>query len=346
MNLYLFIHPAPYNSIFTDLCLSDKNTTILFYDSLDIGHTEWGIHFSKLSKCFLPHSPVRKYLRLFRSILAADSVVIPGYSRPESIFSSVFAFILQKKLVLSCDTTQPSSIVPISLIQLVYSGFWAASSCTTDYLISNNISKDVIFTGCYTITSSSYLPSTPSLSWISNHRDSHSYLFVGKLIPSRCILTTISAFFDAGIPNSTLYVVGDGPDLFAAQKIVAANSDSKAQVVLLGALPFSQIHQYYFLCSNYVHFGGEPFSTALELAALYGLHIASSLNCGFIHDLIKFGGTPVSITNSPSSLSLIFHTLADLSAKSTISQVNAMAVHKRLSFSLDQFTDLNIFLDD
>ena len=346
MNLFLFIHPAPYNSIFYVRCRTNHNTKLVFFDSFDIGHSEWGITFTKLAPFFLPHFVLARYFRLFLAIISSQSVVIPGYSRPESIFSILISLLFFKKRVLACDSTKSSKIIPPFLLRKLFAGFWSSSVATTNYLISLGVDQNTIFTGCYTITDSLFIPQRPSIDSILSIRNTKSFLFVGKLIPSRNILSTISSFYDLNIQASTLFVIGDGPDFASAEKIISENHDKSCSVLLLGNLPFDQIHNYYVSCTNYVHFGEEPHSTALELASLYGLNIASSLNCGYVHDLIRFGGNPVLLEDCLSSLSSSFQQLYDISLSSPFSHANYHSSYKRKQFAMSQFLSLIDFLNE
>lgn len=345
MILFLFIHPAPYNSLFYERCINSSRAKVVFYDPLDYGHAEWGLPFDKLKSFFLPKSTILRYISLLYLVFSAKSIVVPGYSRPESFIAIFLSRLLLKKCVLACDSTKPSRLFPTSLLRKLFQGFWSSSFSTLRFLMSNEIDKDIIFSGCYTITGSSFLPIQPSSSTILTLRLPTSYLFVGKLIPSRQILVTISSFYDLNIPGSTLFVVGDGPDFASAEKLVEANSQKSCTVNLLGNLPFKQIFDLYISCSNYIHFGSEPYSTALELAALYGLNIAASLDCGYIHDLIHFGGEPVLVTNSSRSLVDSLQRLSCISAYSSFSTNNCLSAHRRRAHSLSEFSRLNTFLN-
>ena len=219
-----------------------------------------------------------------------------------------------------------------------------SSQSSRKFLASNNIDIDNIFNGCYTISASSFIPRLPKKSHIISSRDPNSFLFVGKLIPERNILATISSFYSIDIEGSTLYVIGDGPDFASAQELVENNIHKSCTVVLLGSLPFDQIHQNFILCANYVNFGSEPYSTALELAAFYGMNISSSLNCGFMHDLVYFRGDPVLNDYSLKSFYSSYKRLHQMSLISSYSTSNCSSALLRRDHSLCQFDSLVRFL--
>ena len=94
------------------------------------------------------------------------------------------------------------------------------------------------------------------------------YLFVGHFTPERRVPALVRAFLETARADSALLLIGQGPDL---EEVTALARRPGGQVRVVPGVPFDHLHAYYGRADAYVHPGGEPYSLAMQEAALLGI---------------------------------------------------------------------------
>ncbi len=112
------------------------------------------------------------------------------------------------------------------------------------------------------------------------------YLFVGHFTPERRVPALVRAFLETARADSALLLIGQGPDL---EEVTALARRPGGQVCVVPGVPFDHLHAYYGRADAYVHPGGEPYSLAMQEAALLGIPLVSSRSVGAAHDYLVPG---------------------------------------------------------
>lgn len=122
-----------------------------------------------------------------------------------------------------------------------------------------------------------------------NHRlTNFTWIAVGRLIPSKGMLTLLKAFAQAlkSCPNQQLWIVGDGPQL-AAIKNNIHQLQLTSTVTLLGAMPRAQVQAYLAKAHAFVLLSeSETFGVSYIEAMAMGLPVVAT-DCGGPSDFVN-----------------------------------------------------------
>lgn len=360
-NLTIFSHhPAPYRDYFFNH-LKDYfgNFNVVYYYDHAITHKEWDKQtIFNYNVDFLENDKILKipilgdlHLGVFRYLFKKNTLfVIPGYIPSTSLIILVLLFTLRIPYIYSADTTLTSEDIKKKSIRTsVISTFvkkskaiWVPGLASERYHQKISLGKVPILKGVYLLDSESlYIKTSPTklLEHLINSKKM-TFLFIGKLIPSRNIVTLCNAFNKlSSIYNSRLIIVGDGPDQEEVEKLIAQNID----IILVDKLPFEQIHFLYSIADCYIHPGSEPYSLAVQEAFYFNLPIIASYKVGATHDLLvdEINGFLLNNTEEQdlymAMLKMILHPLDDKLLKKENKRIKE-------TFSLSKYLDAFINL--
>lgn len=320
----LCIHPAPYRDpVIQSLCNIDQyEVTVFYYFAKDEGHLEWDYKdtsFKKIygNKYLKLNSVDGLHLNVFFWVLKKkyDVVVIPGYSRYNSLMAIILCFLFRRPYILSSDkvsqskTRQRFTLKLINILEKIIvscsSALWVAGYMSRQYYNSLGVPDKKIFEGSYCLMSNVISDNV----FINMREEAHSrlcdkyflnknaiiILSVGKFKAFRRYLNLLKAItklniFEKEAKSFFLFLIGDGDQMADINQYITENRVDN--IVLCGNVSFTNLSTYYFGSNIFIHPGAEPYSTALEYAANCGLTIISTREVGYVHDYVRLGGKP------------------------------------------------------
>ena len=112
------------------------------------------------------------------------------------------------------------------------------------------------------------------------------FLMVANMTPNRCHKVLLDAFrrLPEGL-SASLVLIGTGPKQSEIETL--CRSDAFRNVRLIGPVPFRALAGWYAAADAYVHSGYEPYSTALQFAAIVGLPIVTTVGVGAAADYLE-----------------------------------------------------------
>lgn len=176
-------------------------------------------------------------------------------------------------------------------------GYIANGKLTKDYLISQGVSSDVIFTGGMCADSNQLAMDCSQLSIdekIKLKQQLHinnkgiTYIYVGRLIERKGINYLLNAWekhYNTN-PNDTMLIIGDGPLL----KTYLEKYNSKNNIMFTGAIDYNNIYKYYAISDVFIIPTLEDnWSLVVPEAMACGLPIACSIYNGCYPELVQEG---------------------------------------------------------
>ena len=320
----LSIHPAPYRDpvfkLFSDKDLYDL--TVIYYFKDDEGHRVWDYNCRSLYRTFAKY-----YCKLsgsdgvhFSILLSLikyryDVVLIPGYSRYNSFVAILYCLLTKTPYILSSDKIKSIIVSPKRFKKIKKyienkiinnaNALWVPGNKSRQYYNSIMVENKKIFEGSYCLESE--IISNNDI--VKKKKEAHSILCTQYgFEPNAIILLTVGMFksfrmypnllhaiskvnkLAIELPPFYLLMIGDGTQKNKINEI--KNQFRIDNVILCGNVTFSSLKQYYYGSNIFIHPGAEPYSTALEYAALTNLTIVSTREVGYIQDYINFGGYP------------------------------------------------------
>lgn len=310
-------HPAPYRDpLFRLLHERGFDIEVAFYFNSDPGHHEWkwkplvypswtsNRRLSILTYNFPLHLDILSWVIISKY----DALVVSGYDKPTSWLAILFAKLRLKKVVMALDTVMnPEQVGALRKAKDLFKNlligscdlYWVPGRASIDYLSSLGIPEERIFCGLYCLdppsqrqySDSAALRRRKLRSRLGIADDAIVFLFVGKLTQARRVDLLLDSWSSiGGDVKRYLVVVGDGPcfEILSKRK----KNLKLVNVYFFGAVAYARLPEVYQASDIYVHPGTEPYSTALERAALEGLAIVSNHNVGYVSDLLSRGAVP------------------------------------------------------
>jgi glycosyltransferase involved in cell wall biosynthesis len=111
------------------------------------------------------------------------------------------------------------------------------------------------------------------------------YLFVGNFIPSRNALLLLEAYKRIATDETAIIMVGRGEQY--EDICTFAHDNAGMNIHVIPGVPFDELHYYYAIANAYVHPGREPYSLALQEAAIMGIPIVSTREVGAAWDYLE-----------------------------------------------------------
>ena len=305
-------HPAPYrDSTYSTLVKRGViDVLVLNIFQQDRGHSYWNLHqptypninlnaSQRILKYCLLHHMTFQYLRRNRF----DVVVIPGYRNAPCVSSLIYCWLTRTPFIFSCDSIAGSQLryglayLRNSLSQRILdraSAFWVPGEASRQHLCSQGFKNEHIFEGCYTLD---YIFIRDEVERNKKHRsrtrrdlsineNGFVFLMVANVLSNRRHDLLLESFSQVVVacPNSYLLLVGKGAD----QKTIMHLSNGRQirNVRTVGPAAFAELAPLFTASDAYVHSGSEPYSTAVQYAAIAGLPIVTTPNVGAAKDYV------------------------------------------------------------
>lgn len=359
--LVLAIHPAPYRDpVLVYLAQGERlDIQVYYYDAIDAGHLEWDYHLDETVAMpqHLPHRGLARSTRwLLKSvgiIRSVDVVLIPGYSRVLSLMAILMCWLFRTPYVLDLDATVATPGKFRSLVRrhiiLSASGYRVAGTAARRYLERTwGIDAASIAEGSYCFDVESLSASLDRSSGAMKMRsrlkvppDAFVFLSVGKMVPRREFPYLVREFMETfpGDESVHLVLIGDGED---AAIVRSMGGRGAAKITYIAGARFVDLPTYYRMADCYVHAGSEPYSTAMEYAALAGLPIIATSRVGYAADLWKLGGEVLEFPPRPGGLGDRLREVAMGTAAAWRSGESnrSAALERQPSWASGQFCDL------
>ena len=241
---------------------------------------------------------------LYKSIKQAkpEIIIAEGFFKFTPL-TLLYAFIHRIPLIIAYERTKHTERnCPFyrrwyrRFINLFVSGYVVNGSLTKEYLISQGVKPEVIFTGAMCADSAELskkvlsINDTELISYkeeiLKTKEDKgFTYIFVGRIIPLKGIKYLLKAWEKHIIdfPHDELCIVGDGELLNDFKK-----EFSHSSIIFTGAIDYSQIHKYYAVADVFIIPTLEDnWSLVVPEAMACGLPVACSIYNGCHPELVK-----------------------------------------------------------
>lgn len=241
---------------------------------------------------------------LYKSIKQAkpEIIIAEGFFQFTPL-TLLYAFIHRIPLIIAYERTKHTERnCPFyrrwyrRFINLFVSGYVVNGSLTKEYLISQGVKPEVIFTGAMCADSAELskkvlsINDTELISYkeeiLKTKEDKgFTYIFVGRIIPLKGIKYLLKAWEKHIIdfPHDKLCIVGDGELLNDFKK-----EFSHSSIIFTGAIDYSQIHKYYAVADVFIIPTLEDnWSLVVPEAMACGLPVACSIYNGCHPELVK-----------------------------------------------------------
>lgn len=182
------------------------------------------------------------------------------------------------------------------LVGMFVNGYIANGQLTKEYLISQGVKSDKIFTGGMCADSEGLAEQVSCLSKtdIDNIRTGLfgempcgvSYVLVGRMIPRKGVGHLLEGYLEhlKHHPNDRMVLVGDGPDLPGFK----AKYGNNPAIIFVGGIDYAQIYKYYAACDVFVIATLEDnWSLVVPEAMACGLPVACSIYNGCHPELVR-----------------------------------------------------------
>lgn len=241
---------------------------------------------------------------LYKSIKQAkpEIIIAEGFFQFTPL-TLLYAFIHRIPLIIAYERTKHTERnCPFyrrwyrRFINLFVSGYVVNGSLTKEYLISQGVKPEVIFTGAMCADSAELSKKVLSINdtelisckeeILKTKEDKgFTYIFVGRIIPLKGIKYLLKAWEKHIIdfPHDKLCIVGDGELLNDFKK-----EFSHSSIIFTGAIDYSQIHKYYAVADVFIIPTLEDnWSLVVPEAMACGLPVACSIYNGCHPELVK-----------------------------------------------------------
>ena len=240
---------------------------------------------------------------LYKQIKAVrpDFIIAEGYFQftPWALW---YSFIHRIPLMIAYErTAHTERNCPLwrrlyrKFVGMFVTGYIANGQLTKEYLISQGVKSDKIFTGGMCADSEGLAKQVSCLSdkdkesirkeLLSCKTCVISYVVVGQIIPRKGVNYLIEGFVEHSQKHQQdrLLVVGDGPDL----PYLREKYENNQNVLFVGGIDYSQIYKYYAACDVFVIATLEDnWSLVVPEAMACGLPVACSIYNGCHPELV------------------------------------------------------------
>ena len=316
----LSIHPAPYRDpTFDTIRARGKlDIEVLMMSSEDVGHTEWGLPppaypVLPLSKGKFSSKSCRLQPRVLPLLKRGryDVLLVPGYTRQTALAAIAYAKATNTPFILEADSVHyPHGVTRrsraadklVAGILHLASAIRVPGAASRDYMRSYKIPDTRIFEGAYCMDVPGFVRDIEAArsrgareDWRRKHGigdGSFVFLHVGNMLASRKHCHAISAVERLPPQKDVCFVlIGSGEE--RARLEAQAAKLPAGRVRILGPVPFSDLSIAYVASDAYLHPGCEPYSTAMELAAISGIPVVSTRSVGYVNDLVVRDARPM-----------------------------------------------------
>lgn len=240
---------------------------------------------------------------LYKSIKQAkpEIIIAEGFFQFTPL-TLLYAFIHRIPLIIAYERTKYTERnCPFyrrwyrRFINLFVSGYVVNGSLTKEYLISQGVKPEVIFTGAMCADSRALSSSVKEISaekleeykkeLLNDNNSNIVYLYTGQIITRKGVVYLLKAWEKHIIdfPHDKLCIVGDGELLNDFKK-----EFSHSSIIFTGAIDYSQIHKYYAVADVFIIPTLEDnWSLVVPEAMACGLPVACSIYNGCHPELVK-----------------------------------------------------------
>lgn len=366
--LIISYHPAPYRDPLFNL-ISTRSDISLFVVNLfdkDKGHSYWGLdepiykeHNLKKTFSLFKRKNLSFHYEIFSILrLKWDIVIISGLGNFTNLFSAIYCIFKKKHFILNLDTISDNNegnYLWKKIKKIFYSkafAFWVPGSKSKEYFISKNINSSKIFEGTYTLNFEPIIKQInickPQRSNILEkykiNSDNINLLMVGNFILTRNHKFLMHVFQEIYLTktNINLILVGNGKEKQNLLEYIEKHNLNN--IYFFSNISFNNLAEFYAVCDIYVHTGEEPYSTALQYAAISGCPIISSNKVGAAYDFINENLNPNGFILEETEINWV-NTLKELinnvilREKFSVNSQNA-AKKRDLEFALNEFESM------
>ena len=155
------------------------------------------------------------------------------------------------------------------------------------------VRPEAIYEGCYTLSADDIdrVVGDPGAGMKLQDeyglRGKFVYLFVGNFSRDRDAARLVRTYLAVGTPNTALVMIGAGEQGDEIEDVIRMNPGRN--IHLVSPVSFEDLHVFYGAANAYVHPGREPYSLALQEAALLGIPIVATRAVGAAHDFVHDG---------------------------------------------------------
>ncbi|MBR5851236.1 MAG: glycosyltransferase family 4 protein [Bacteroidaceae bacterium] len=230
-----------------------------------------------------------------------DIIIAEGFFQFTPL-AVLYSFINRKPLLIAYErTAHTERNCPLwrrlyrRFIGIFVSGYIANGQLTKEYLISQGIKREKIFTGAMCADSEGLAQKVAALpseekkliktNLIGKEGNGLLYIFVGRIIELKGVNNLLEAWSEHIIsnPKDKLLIVGDGPLLKEYQKTYPNKS-----IIFTGGIDYSDIYKYYAVSDVFIIPTLEDnWSLVVPEAMACGLPIACSIYNGCYPELVK-----------------------------------------------------------
>ena len=274
-----------------------------------------------------------------------DFIVIPGWSHYTSIFAIIFSLIFGKKIIFQTDNISDEKKNTISFpikkyLIRKFSFIWVPGLASAQFHSNTyGIVKENILLGVYALDEQ-YIKEIYTANLIKREENRMAYgitnnclvfLMVANFTSNRHHKLLFETFyeFQKENPNSFLIAIGDGSEKEETERYCIKNNVHN--YIIQSNITYRDLPKYYAMSDVYVHFGSEPYSTAIAIASITGKPIISSKKIGASFDYLINEVTGILIHNIESKMEWLsaFNSLNELKLKNYAE--NALKLSSKLS---------------
>jgi glycosyltransferase involved in cell wall biosynthesis len=262
--------------------------------------------------CYEDIGPFRIFGRFVRLVYGEkySLIVLPGYHRLEHWLMLFFVLLSKKKIGLFCDSTaldRPKSFLKTWLKKFFFSScdvIFTYGSMGEKYVRDHLLTSTSVIPGCQA-ASLPYKCSPDDILLLKNKKSKNvtNLLYVGRLSSEKGLDLLINSYMSSARlkAETTLTIVGDGPDKVILEKLVDYCGDN-CNIYFVGSKSGFDLYDYYIKSDVLVlPSKSEPWGLVVNEALHYGCACVVSDRCGCWPELIvskKTGETFVSESSS------------------------------------------------
>lgn len=243
---------------------------------------------------------------LFKLIknVKADLVIAEGFFQ-FTPWALLYTILYHRPLIIAYErTAHTERNCPLwrrmyrKLVNIFVDGYVVNGILTKEYLISQGVKGDRIFTGAMCADSIRLSTQVRSLSLKEKNKLKYSiynknklgisFVFVGRMIARKGVTYLLHGWEKhiVNYPNDMLLLIGDGPDLPSYMEKCKGDSS----VIFAGGIEYSQIYKYYAVSDVFIIPTLEDnWSLVVPEAMACGLPIACSIYNGCYPELVHEG---------------------------------------------------------
>lgn len=303
MNIaFITKHPAPYRDQTLKEFSEFPNINLKVYNiqSISENHKEWNFTGNSINEYLKKPIKIPVFgdynTDIISKISDADVIMVGSYYPTTNLVAILYAMKNNIPYVVCSDAIEDGRrfrLLKSFVVKRMWDrakAFWVPGEMSRKYFISKGVSEEKIHCGYYVNDAKQMLKMirrgadsdiAPELK--NEIKNEITFLFVGKLIPSRCVNILLEAVKILELKYSfKVIIIGGGPDKHLVDD---AKLQSKS-IISIESVPYEQLHQYYGIVDAYIHPGAEPYSLATVEAVIAGIPVIATSKVGCTTDYL------------------------------------------------------------